>query len=183
MSLVPMVGTAALLQGPIESDTPVVPSESVDTRSEVTLDESQNHPAATAPFRSVTLHGARAVLDAALAAATASNLAVCIAIVDHGGEPVLTARMDGAPRLSATIALNKAWTVVSFNGIPTEQWWEMIKDEPPLVHGITHTPRLTIFAGGVPLDADDRLVGAVGVSGGSAAQDAAIAAAGAAAIE
>jgi len=50
------------------------------------------------------------------------------------------------------------------------------------VHGITHTPRLTIFGGGVGIRVDGQLVGAVGVSGGSAEEDAAIAAAGAAAI-
>lgn len=58
----------------------------------------------------------------------------------------------------------------------------MIQDEPALVHGITHTPRLTIFGGGVGIRVDGQLVGAVGVSGGSAEEDAAIAAAGAAAI-
>ena len=58
--------------------------------------------------------------------------------------------MDGAPRLSAEIARNKAYTVASFNGLPTHVWWPAIADDPALVHGITHTPRLVIFAGGVP---------------------------------
>ena len=130
----------------------------------------------------ISLAGARKVLDAALAASEAAGLEMCIVVADTSGEPVLTARMDGAPRLSAQIAANKAYTVAGFKGMPTEMWWGAIKDEPALVHGITHTPRLTIFGGGVPLIAGGRLVGAVGVSGGSAEQDAAIAAAGAAAL-
>jgi uncharacterized protein GlcG (DUF336 family) len=94
----------------------------------------------------------------------------------------MTVRMDGAPRLSASIATNKAWTVASFNGMPTDRWWGAIKDEPELVHGITHTPRLIVFGGGVPLLVDGELVGAIGVSGGSADDDRNVAEAGAAAL-
>jgi glc operon protein GlcG len=107
---------------------------------------------------------------------------VCIAVSDPSGEPIVTVRMDGAPRLSAEIARNKAYTVASFNGLPTHVWWQAIADEPALVHGITHTPRLIVFAGGVPVLVDGALVGAVGVSGGSADQDRAIAEAAAATL-
>ena len=131
---------------------------------------------------SLSLEGARKVLDAAIAKAGEMGLAFCIAVTDNGGEPIVTARMDGAPRLSGGIALNKAYTVTGFGGMPTSQWWDVIKDEPSLVHGLTHTPRLTVFGGGVGVFADGQLVGAVGVSGGSAEQDAEVAAAGAAVI-
>lgn len=130
----------------------------------------------------ISLTGARKVLDAALAAAEAAGLEMCIVVADTAGEPVLSARMDGAPRLSARIAADKAYTVAGFNGMPTDLWWGAIKDEPALVHGITHTPRLTIFGGGVPLIVGGQLVGAIGASGGSAEQDATIATAGAAAL-
>ena len=58
----------------------------------------------------------------------------------------------------------------------------MIADEPPLLHGIVKTDRLIVFGGGVPVRADAALIGAVGVSGGSAQQDQAVAEAGAAAL-
>jgi uncharacterized protein GlcG (DUF336 family) len=90
--------------------------------------------------------------------------------------------MDGAPRLSAGIARNKAYSVASFKGLPTHAWWPAIADDPALVHGLTQTPRLVIIAGGVPVLADGELVGAVGVSGASAEQDRAIAEAAAAAM-
>lgn len=125
--------------------------------------------------RTISLDGAQRVLRAALAAADAHGVPVCVAVVDRSGNAVLTARMDDAPLLSAGIALDKAWTVASFNGLPTDRWWGAIEDDPALVHGITKTPRLTIFGGGVPVLDGGGLVGAVGVSGGSAEQDTAIA--------
>lgn len=130
----------------------------------------------------LTLDGARKVLDGALVKATQMGKAFCIAIADTAGEPIVTARMDGAPRLSAGIAANKAYSVAGFGGMPTGQWWDVIKDQPALVHGLTHTPRLTIFGGGVGVFVDGVLVGAVGVSGGTADEDAEVAAAGAAAL-
>ncbi len=130
----------------------------------------------------LTLAGAQRAVNAAITAAQHIGVAACIVVCDRGGHPLATARMDGAPVLSMDIALNKAWTVTMFNGVPTAAWWSMIKDEPALVHGITHTPRLVVFGGGEPVQVDGQLVGAVGVSGGSAEQDVEIAAAGAAAL-
>lgn len=136
----------------------------------------------TAPARSLTLGGARKALDAALAKAEAMGQRFCIAVTDTSGEPVATARMDGAPRLSAGIALNKAFTVAGFGGMPSGNWWNLIKDDPSLVHGITHTPRLIVFGGGVGIFVDGELVGAIGVSGGSAHEDTEVAQAGAGAL-
>ena len=108
----------------------------------------------TADTHSLTLAGARKALDAALAKAEAMGRKFCIAVTDPSGEPIATARMDGAPRLSAGIALNKAFTVAGFGGMPSGNWWNLIKDEPALVHGITHTPRLVVFGGGVGIFVD-----------------------------
>lgn len=74
------------------------------------------------------------------------------------------------------------YTVVAFKGMPTHLWWGGLKDDPSLVHGLTHTDRFIIFGGGIPLRVKQKLVGAVGVSGGSAEQDQAIAEAGAKAL-
>lgn len=127
------------------------------------------------PMSSLSLSAAQRVADAAVAAARASGVAACVAVSDPSGEPIVTVRMDGEPRLSAGVARNKAYTVASFNGMPTHVWWPAIADDPALVHGLTHTPQLVIFGGGVPIRIDGALVGAVGVSGGSAEQDRAIA--------
>jgi uncharacterized protein GlcG (DUF336 family) len=140
------------------------------------------HMADTMPMSTLTLDGARRVLDAAIAHADSIGLAVCITVTDPAGEPIVSARMDGAPRLSAEIAANKAWTVTSFKGLPTNAWWGILEHEPALLHGITHTPRLTIFGGGVGVRVGGELVGAIGVSGGSAEEDTQIATAGARAL-
>jgi glc operon protein GlcG len=125
----------------------------------------------TIASRSISLDGARRVIDAAVAKAAAEGWQMCIVVADPAGLPVMTVRMDGAPRMSGDIAANKAYSVASFKGMPTDRWWPAISNDPALVHGITHTPRLTIFAGGVPLTVNGELIGAVGVSGGSAEQD------------
>ncbi len=149
----------------------------------MTTEPSSSAAPATATTATLTLAGARRVLDAALAAAGEHGIAVCISVCDPGGHPLLTARMDGAPLLSQRIADDKAYTVAAFKGLPTSAWWGAISGEPALVHGITHTPRLIIFGGGAPVHAGGALVGAVGISGGSAGQDSAIAATAAAALD
>ncbi|MGD9754890.1 MAG: heme-binding protein [Acidimicrobiia bacterium] len=136
----------------------------------------------TLAMRTISLAAAQRVLDAALAKATEMGKRFCICIADPAGEAVLSARMDGAPRLSARIAADKAYTVAGFGGMPTSAWWGAIENEPSLVHGITKVPRLIVFGGGVGLFSGGELVGSIGVSGGSAEEDAVVASAGAAAL-
>ncbi len=136
----------------------------------------------TRATRTLSLAGARAALDAALAAAEALGVPVNVSVCDAAGHEIAFARMDGAALLSADIARDKAYTVAAFLGIPTERWFSMIEDAPALREGIVHRDRLVIFAGGVPVEVAGVTVGAVGVSGGTAEQDADIAAAGAAAL-
>jgi len=138
--------------------------------------------AAVRPVPTVTLAAAQRVLAAAVEHATADGLAVCAAVADPGGNLVAFVRMDGAPLLSAGISQDKAYTVAAFNGVPTHDWHGLIRDEPALREGIVHTPRLVVFGGGVPLLVDGALVGAVGVSGGSADQDVRVATAAALAL-
>jgi uncharacterized protein GlcG (DUF336 family) len=84
--------------------------------------------------------------------------------------------------MSAQLAQNKGYSVVAFKGMATREWWDAIKDEPALMHGIVKTDRLTVFGGGVAITEGETVVGAVGVSGGSAEEDHEIAEAGAAAV-
>jgi glc operon protein GlcG len=134
------------------------------------------------PMHSLSLSAAQRVAGAALAAAQNKGVTVCIAVCNPAGDPIVTLRMDGAPRFSVDIALNKAYTVASFNGMPTHDWWPALADDPALVHGFTHTERLIVFPGGVPVRIDGALVGTVGVSGASSKQDREIAEAGAASV-
>lgn len=129
----------------------------------------------------ISLAAAERAVRAAVERATEFGVAVVVAVADAAGELKAYARMDGAPLLSVRIAQDKAWTAAAF-GLPTDAWWGLVKDEPPLLYGIVKTERLIIFGGGLPLLVDGRVVGGIGVSGGSAEQDRAIAEAGAAVV-
>lgn len=134
------------------------------------------------PMNSLSLSAAQRAADAAIASAQSKGVAACIAVCDPAGAPIVTVRMDGSPRLSAEIALNKAYSVAMFNGLPTQKWWSLLAEDPALVHGFPQTQRLIVFGGGVPVMVGGHIVGSVGVSGGSTDQDCAIAQAGAEAV-
>jgi uncharacterized protein GlcG (DUF336 family) len=80
------------------------------------------------------------------------------------------------------IAKDKAYTAVAF-GLPTHEWFNFIKDDAPLLHGITKTPRLIVFGGGYPLKAGEHVIGGIGVSGGHYTHDMQVAEAAVAAVE
>jgi glc operon protein GlcG len=132
--------------------------------------------------QTITYAGAQAALDAALERAEAIGVAVNIAVADPSGALVAFSRMDGAPLLSSGIAQDKAWTVSAFNGVATHEFFSLIEHEPALREGIVHRDRLVVFGGGVPIRVDGVVVGAVGVSGGTAEQDQEVAEAGAAVL-
>lgn len=131
--------------------------------------------------KSITAETAEAAIKAAVAKARELGLNMCIAITDEAGDLKAFHRMDLAPRLSIGISKDKANTSVSF-GIPTHQWWEFIKNDAPLLHGITHTPGLIVFGGGYPIKDGDSVIGGIGLSGGHYTQDMEVAKAALAAI-
>ncbi|TRM85941.1 cobalamin adenosyltransferase, partial [Sulfolobus sp. A20-N-G8] len=80
-------------------------------------------------------------------------------------------RMDGAPLLSVQVAIDKAYTAVGF-GMPTHQWYDFIKNDPPLALGApSGINRLIIFGGGYPIVLNGKIVGGIGVSGGHYTED------------
>lgn len=113
---------------------------------------------------------AERAIAAAIRKARDLHLALSVAVVDEAGDLKAFHRMEGAGRLTIEIAQNKAFTSASF-GMPTHAWWDFIKDDGPLLHGITHTPRLVVFGGGFPIMEEGRMTGAIGSSGGHYSQD------------
>ncbi len=122
------------------------------------------------------------MLEAVTNKADELGIRINAAIVDDGGNLKAFIRMDEAALLSSEIAQNKAYTAAAF-GKSTEEWYPMIKEEPALLTGIVHTDRLVVFGGGVPLLYNGKIVGGVGVSGGSADEDVQCATAGAEVFE
>ncbi|WP_243290929.1 heme-binding protein [Bacillus sp. FJAT-47783] len=110
------------------------------------------------------------MLEAAVNKAEELQIAVNVAVVDNGGHLIAFTKMDHAPLLSAEISQNKAYTAAAF-GLPTHEWYELIKDEPSLKTGIVHTNRLTVFGGGYPVRCGTTLAGGIGVSGGTLEED------------
>lgn len=98
-----------------------------------------------------------------------------VAVADAGGNAVSVQSMDDAYLASYDIALNKAYTVVSLK-MPTKALAELAAPGGSL-YGIqfTNGGRIVIFGGGVPLyGRDGKIIGGLGVSGGTAEQDTAL---------
>ena len=110
------------------------------------------------------------LLAGAVEASQSAGLAMCIAVTDESGVLKGFTRMDDAPLLSVDLAIDKAYTAAAFK-MPTHAWFDFIKNDPPLLHGIVKTPRLIVFGGGYPVTIEEAIVGAIGVSGGHYSQD------------
>lgn len=120
---------------------------------------------------------ARAILDAAIAAARTEQIAVSVAITDEGGYLLGLLRMDGAGLMTAKVAEQKARTAALIRA-PSRRLAERLDTEPALLRLTDYLP----MAGGLPVLIDGRCAGAIGISGGSADQDERIADAGLAAM-
>jgi uncharacterized protein GlcG (DUF336 family) len=131
----------------------------------------------------VTLNDARRAVAAAEKKAAEIGQPMNIAIVDSGGNLVTHVRMDGAWLGSIDISINKAFTSRAFD-IATR---DLAKPSQPggQFYGIdvSNGGRVMIFAGGIPLKRAGKVIGGIGVSGGSGEQDQSVAEAGAAAFE
>jgi uncharacterized protein GlcG (DUF336 family) len=103
-------------------------------------------------------------------------------VVDEGANLKAHARMDGGWIGSIDISINKAYTSRAFE-IATKDLAEHSQSGGQFfgIH-VSNSGRIMIFAGGIPLKRDGKVVGAIGVSGGSGEQDQTVAEAGAAAF-
>ncbi len=125
---------------------------------------------------------ARKVIAAAERKAKKIKQPMNIAVVDEGGNLVAHVRMDGAWIGSIDISIKKAFTSRAFD-ITTKDLAEHSQSGGQFfgIH-VSNRGRIMIFAGGIPLRQDGKVIGAIGVSGGSGEQDHAVAEAGAAVV-
>lgn len=123
----------------------------------------------------ITLQDAREIIAASEKKAIEIGQPMNIAIVDAGGNLVAHIRMDGAWFGSIDISINKAYTSKAFD-ISTK---ELAAHSQPgrEFYGIQQSNHghIMIFAGGIPLVRNNKVVGAIGVSGGSGDQDQSVA--------
>src|ERR1700710_737571 len=130
----------------------------------------------------VTLPEARTIIAAATAKAEEIGQPMNIAVVCAGGHLLAFERMHNAWIGSVDIAQKKAWTSRAFD-IETGTLGTLSQSGDQFF-GInaSNDGKVMIFAGGVPVLRDGKVIGAIGVSGGLGAQDQAVAEAGAKAI-
>jgi uncharacterized protein GlcG (DUF336 family) len=126
----------------------------------------------------ITLEKAKAAMAAAEAEARKNNWNMVIAIVDSTGHLIMLQRFDGASYGSIRVAIGKAKTAVDFRQ-PTKNFNDRLPTTPHLLT----LGGATLIEGGIPIVVDGKIVGAIGVSGAAANQDAQVAQAGVNAVK
>lgn len=130
---------------------------------------------------SIALGNAKEAAAAAIAVARKNTWTMAVAIVDTGGHLVYFEKMDGTQTGSVNVAIEKARTAALFKR-PTKTFQDTVAagGEGLRMLGL---PGVVPVEGGVPLVMNGAIVGAIGVSGGTSAQDGQSAGAGAAALK
>jgi cob(I)alamin adenosyltransferase len=123
------------------------------------------------PIMPLNLDLAKKILIKAEEKAKEIGVPMTIAIVDEGGNTVALHKMDGALLASLDIAQSKAYSACSLR-MSTEELSKISGSGQPLF-GIDNTNqgRIVIFGGGVPIYLEEKVVGGLGVSGGSVEED------------
>jgi uncharacterized protein GlcG (DUF336 family) len=120
------------------------------------------------PTASVTRAAANALIEAAMKASRDIGFDAAVAVTDATGNLRAFQRADGAPFFTAEVAVSKAWTAASC-GIATHVWNDFIAD--PKLAPLANVSKLMAVGGGLPLFHEGKLIGGIGVSGGSHEQD------------
>ncbi|WMT87745.1 heme-binding protein [Pelagibacterium sp. 26DY04] len=111
-------------------------------------------------IETLTLARAQAIAEAVISAARGKDFQLALAVVDTGGWSHLQIRMDGAFPAAIDAALAKARTAALFRR-PSSDFSRRVKEGMPLAH----LPHVVPLGGGVLLERDGVLFGALGVSG------------------
>jgi uncharacterized protein GlcG (DUF336 family) len=142
------------------------------------MSQQQVPPPSTPYGPPLSLAAAKKAMAAAEAEAMKNNWGVSIAIVDSGANLVMLQRLDNAQLASVRLAEQKARTAVEFRR-PTRLLEDAVAGGGVGLRVLTFGASLA--EGGVPIMADGRIIGGIGVSGVASHQDAQVAQAGAAA--
>lgn len=121
---------------------------------------------------------AKKIIDGAEAEATKIGVQMVITVLDDGGNFVAQHRMDDGWLASVDISRGKAWTAVALK-MPTSNLEEATVPNAELWGlNTTNAGRIVVFGGGIPLEQDGKVIGAIGVSGGAVPEDVQVAEAG-----
>ncbi|MBC7795665.1 MAG: heme-binding protein [Pyrinomonadaceae bacterium] len=126
----------------------------------------------------ITLNDARRIIEAAEKKAVEIGQPMNIAVADAGGNLIAHVRMDDAWIGSIDISIKKAFTSRAFDIATKDLAAESQSGRQFFGIHASNDGKIMIFAGGIPLKKDGKVVGAIGVSGGSGEQDHSVAEAG-----
>jgi uncharacterized protein GlcG (DUF336 family) len=119
--------------------------------------------------KSLSLAIAKKMVETAEKKAMELKVPMVIAVVDESGILMLLERMEGAPIISVDVAKNKAYTAAVVRRA-THTLSEIVQPGKP-AFGFHTMPRIAVFGGGFPVEVDGKVVGGIGVSGGSGQED------------
>jgi uncharacterized protein GlcG (DUF336 family) len=119
----------------------------------------------------LTLSDARRIIQAGEKKAAELKIPYNIAVVDSGGALISHVRMDGAWLGSIDISINKAFTARAFDMSTDDLSKASQSGESLFGINTTNDDKIVIFGGGMPVKVDGTVIGAVGASGGSVAND------------
>lgn len=120
--------------------------------------------------RSLTLAAATRLALLGQSCADELGLAMNVVVVDRAGLPLVVLRNPNAPDASLEFAERKAYTAASY-GWPTLKWNDIVADRPLVMQGLSQNPRVSLIAGGIPVQIDGETIGAIGVAGAKAPED------------
>ncbi len=121
----------------------------------------------------LTLEKASIIADRTLARARELKFRpMCVAVLDEGGHLKALKREDGASILRPQIAIGKAWGAIGM-GESSRQLGERLKERPAFLGSLSDMSggKVVPVAGGVLILQDGAIIGAAGVSGGTAEED------------
>ena len=128
---------------------------------------AQNASAQLLEKKTVSLEAAKKMAVAAEAEATKNNWTMVISILDDGGNLVDLERMDGTQLGSIEVSQGKARTALQFKR-PSKAFMDLVDKDQPHLLSLDH---ITAVQGGLPIIVDGKVIGAIGASGGTSAQD------------
>lgn len=145
---------------------------------QMALSDSSSDAAELRTVQQVSLEMAKKILNAMEQAATEIGVPSVLTVTDAEGNLIAQRRMDNAWLPSVNISRNKAYTAAGFE-MPTENLANVTTPGNSLwgLH-VTDDNRIIVFGGGIPLEHNGTIVGAVGASGGQVSQDIQVAQAG-----
>lgn len=141
--------------------------ETVETVVRKTMEASQK----TSHNKPFTLETIKSLAEFAEEKANEMKVPMVFSAVDEGGNLLLLHRMEGSLLISVEVSMNKAYTANALK-MPTEQLADLIAPGGEF-YGLQNleSGRIVAFGGGIPYEIKGQVVGAIGVSGGSAEED------------